>query len=221
MTTEEFLTFQKFNDKEALLELETLFNDNNIEYLIEDASANFDPSFANSELSKEFRIKLKKQDFEKADNLLQQISLSQIDSVDKDYYLFNFTDLELMEVITKRDEWGHLDFILAQKILKERGKEIKPEVVELLKKQRLEELAKPEENQKAWIYAGYITAVLGGFLGIFIGWHLSTYKKTLPNGDRVYGYSQSDRKHGNRILIIGVICFFVGLTYRISTTMKQ
>ena len=69
MTTEEFLTFQKFNDKEALLELETLFNDNNIEYLIEDASANFDPSFANSELSKEFRIKLKKQDFEKADNL--------------------------------------------------------------------------------------------------------------------------------------------------------
>ena len=153
--------------------------------------------------------------------MLQQISLSQIDSVDKDYYLFNFTDLELMEVITKRDEWGHLDFILAQKILKERGKEIKPEVVELLKKQRLEELAKPEENQKAWIYAGYITAVLGGFLGIFIGWHLSTYKKTLPNGDRVYGHSQSDRKHGNRILIIGVICFFVGLTYRISTTMKQ
>ena len=56
---------------------------------------------------------------------------------------------------------------------------------------------------------------------VSFGWHLSTYKKTLPNGDRVYGYSQSDRKHGNRILIIGAICFLVGLTYRISTTMRQ
>lgn len=217
MTTEPFLTFQKFNDHGAASELGTLLNENKIEYLLEDCSASFDPSFANSSLAKEFRIKLKKMDFEKADNLLQSISLNQIETVDKDYYLFDFTDNELIEIITKRDEWGQLDFLLAQKLLKERGKEIKPEVVELLIKQRIDELAKPEEHQKTWIYAGYITALLSGFLGFFIGWHLLTHKKTLPNGDRVYSYSKSDRKHGNRILIIGAIFFVLWLTLRILT----
>lgn len=221
MTTEEFLTFQKFNEHEAASELGTLLNENGIEYLLEDCSASFDPSFSNSALGKDFRIKLKKQDFEKADNLLQSISLKQFDSVDKGYYLFDFTDSELMEIITKRDEWGQFDFLFAQKLLKDRGKEIKPEVVELLKKQRIEELAKPEENQKAWIYAGYITAFLSGFLGFFIGWHLSSHKKTLPNGDRVYSYSQSDRKHGNRILIIGVIFFAFWLTVRILISHQR
>jgi hypothetical protein len=217
MKKEQFLTFQKFNDEAAVLELETILNTHNIEYILEDTSASFDPSFANSLLTKEFRIKLRKQDFEKTDSLLQQISLDHLDSVDKDYYLFGFTDLQLMELITKRDEWGQFDFLLAQKLLKERGKEIKPELIELLKKQRIEELAKPEENQTAWIYAGYITAFLSGFLGFFIGWHLATHKKTLPNGDRVYSYSQSDRRHGNRILIIGVIFFVFWLIIRIMT----
>ncbi len=215
MAIEQLLTFQKFNDQYEAIELGTLLNENGIEYLLEDSSASFDPSFSNNELTKEFRIKLKKQDFEKADILLQQIFSAQIDSVDKDYYLFNFTDLELIELITKRDEWNQFDFLLAQKILRERGKEINPEIIELLRKQRIEELAKPEENQKAWIYAGYITAVLGGFLGFFIGWHLLTHKKTLPNGDRVYSYSEIDRKHGNRILIISIVCFLISLTVRI------
>jgi hypothetical protein len=215
--TNQFLTFQKFNDEVALLELETILNDNNIEYLLEDTSSSFDPSFANNVLAKEYRIKLKKQDFERANNLLEQISMDQIDSVDKDYYLFGFTDLELIEIITKRDEWGQFDFLLAQKLLKERGKEINPELVELLKKQRIAELAKPEENQKGWIYAGYIMAFLSGFLGFFIGWHLLTHKKTLPNGDRVYSYSPSDRRHGNRILVIGSICFVFWVILKILT----
>lgn len=221
MATVQFVTFQKFNDQEAASELGSLLKENNIEYLLEDCSASFDPSFANSTLGKDFRIKLKKQDFEKADNLLQNISLKQFDTVDKDYYLFGFTDSELMEIITKRDEWGQFDFLFAQKLLKDRGKEIKPEVVELLRKQRIAELAKPEENQKAWIYAGYITAFLSGFLGFFIGWHLSSHKKTLPNGDRVYSYSKPDRIHGIRILIIGAIFFVFWLTARIFISNQR
>lgn len=218
MGIEQFVTFQKFNDQGAALELGILLRENQIEYLFEDTSASFDPFFTHNELAKEFRIKLQKKDFEKADSLLQIIYSKQIESVDKDYYLMDFTDIELMEIVTKRDEWGQFDFLLAQKLLKERGKEIKPEVVELLKTQRINELAKPEENQTTWIYAGYITAFLSGFLGFFIGWHLSSHKKTLPNGDRVYSFTPSDRKHGNRILIIGAVSFVFWVTLRILTS---
>jgi hypothetical protein len=137
--------------------------------LLEDTSTQFDGTWANNEFEKEFRIKLKKEDFEKADTFLQNIILGQIDAIDKDYYLFDFTDDELMEIITKRDEWSQFDFLLAQKLLKERGKEIKPEVVELLKRQRIAALGKPDESLKTYIYAGYAMALLGGLLGLFTG----------------------------------------------------
>jgi hypothetical protein len=215
MTAKQFVTFQKFNDQIAALELATLLKQNNIEYLLEDYSPNFDVTFANNELTKEFRIKIQKHDFENVDSILQQISLEQIGTVDNDYYLFDFTDEELMEIISKKDEWGSFDFLLAQKLLKERGKEVTPEVVELLKKQRLSALTKPEQSQKSLIIAGYIMAFLGGLLGVFIGWHLLTHKKTLPNGERVFSYSQTDRKHGNRIVIIGGVCFILGSIIKI------
>ncbi len=204
MTDEQYLTFQKFNDEGLATELTEVLEQNNIEFIVDDTQ-NFDPSFSNSEINKEFRVKLKKEDFEKANTLLLEISVKQLENVDKNYYLFKFTDEELIEIVAKADEWSQYDFILAQRILKERGKEIKPELADALRKQRLQELAKPEEGQQTWIYAGYTFALLGGLISIFIGWHLLSYKKTLPNGDRVYGYSASDRKHGNRIFLIGII----------------
>ena len=207
MATEEYITFQKFTDHGAALSLGLVLEEGNIEYELENASTSFDPFFTNNELTKEFRIKLKKEDFEKADKLLQQISLSQIDLVEKDYFLFDFTNEELVDVVSKKDEWGQFNFTLAQKILKERGKEIKPAEVESFTEQRIEELTKPEESQNWLITAGYVLILLGGLFGLFIGWHLATHKKTLPNGDRVYGYSLQDRKHGNIIVIGGAICF--------------
>ena len=126
-----------------------------------------------------------------------------------------FTDDELIEVITKSDEWNKFDISLAKKLLKDKGKEITPEKIEEIKRQRIIELSKPEEGQKGYIILGYITAFLGGLLGIFIGWHLLTYKKTLPNGNRIYAYSENDRKQGNRILTIGYIFLAFWLIIRI------
>lgn len=216
MAEEQYLTFQKFNDQGLATELADLLKENNVDFIVDD-STGFDPTFSNSEASKEFRVKLKKENFEKANTLLLQISMKQLENVDKDYYLFDFTDEELIEIVTKPDEWGQFDYLLAQRLLKERGKEIKPELADTLRKQRLQELAKPEESQKSWIYAGYAFALLGGLIGIFIGWHLMTHKKTLPNGDRVYGHSVSDRKHGNRIFLLGIVFFLLWTVGRIIT----
>jgi hypothetical protein len=50
--------------------------------------------------------------------------------------------------------------MLAQKILRDRGKEIKPEVAELLKTQRKKDLAQPDVIHKYWIYTGYFSAIV-------------------------------------------------------------
>ena len=215
--SEQYLTFRKFNDQALANELIVMLNQHGIKFQVEEDSS-FDPSFrVSNELSKEISVKIPKEDFEKADQVLLDISKLQVDTVEKDYYLFDFTDEELMEIVTKQDEWSQFDFLLAQRILKERGKEINPEAVKVLRRQRINELAKPEESQKAWIYFGYVSAILGGLIGIAIGYHLSSFKKSLPNGDRVYAHSITDRKHGKRIFILGIISFILWGTIKIVT----
>ncbi len=128
-----------------------------------------------------------------------------INEVDRDYYLFEFTDEELYEILLKSDEWSAFDYSLAQQILTDRGKSIDKNLLNSLKNERLKDLAKPEGNQKPWIIGGYTFAILGGFLGLIIGYFLWTSKKTLPNGQKVYSYSVNDRKHGKYIFYISLI----------------
>ena len=66
---EQYLTFQKFSDQAMATELAELLKANNIDYIIENTSG-FDTTFINSEANKEYRVKLKKEDFEKANTLL-------------------------------------------------------------------------------------------------------------------------------------------------------
>lgn len=212
--TEEYITFKRFNDQDSASELGDFFKEKKLEYLLEDNSLSFDPTFANNGFGKEFCIKLKKSDFEKGKAFLNEKAEQEIVEIDKDYYLLSFTDKELLELIAASDEWSQFDVSLAKKLLQDRGKEITPDALEKIKNDRISELSKPEEGQTTYIIIGYITAVLGGFLGIFIGWHLLTFKKTLPNGNRVYAYSDNDRKQGNRILILGGIFLVIWLLYR-------
>jgi hypothetical protein len=122
----------------------------------------------------------------------------------------------LFDILSKPDEWNEFDYQLSGLILRERGKEISSDTIDLLRKQRINELSKPDEGHRNWMYAGYIFALLGGLLGVFIGWHLSTFKKTLPNGQRVNGYNAQDRRHGRRIFIIGIIMFFISVMITIA-----
>ena len=212
---EEFIVFQKFNNQNAAKDFGNLMNLNQIEYSIENTSINFDPILSNNEFGKEYCVKIKKADFEKADTILRETAKAEIKALENDYYLLSFSDEELIEVIEKSDEWNKFDVELAHKLLKDRGKEITEHQISEIKKQRMVELSKPEESQRVYIIIGYVSAFLGGFLGVFIGWHLLTFKKTLPNGNRIYAYSENDRKQGNRILIIGVVFIVIWILYRI------
>ncbi len=83
----------------------------------------------------------------------------------------------------------------------------------------IEELEKPAASQRNVIIAGYVFALLGGLIGVFIGQYLAGYRKTLPNGEVVLAHSDSDRKHGKYIMTIGtimliVVCF-LKLTHKI------
>ena len=212
----EFITYQKFNDAALAAELTDLLQRHNIKYVMEEQSLTFNPTFVlNDELSMEYAVKISSDDFEMVNKIVAEEESANVDEVEKDYYLFDFSDEELMEIIATADEWSAFDFVLARKILGGRGVTLNDEAIAKAKNERIESLKKPAGSQNTWIILGYLFAFLGGVLGLFIGWHLSTAKKTLPDGERVYEYSEQDKKQGKRIFYISIVMTVISAILRL------
>ena len=111
-----------------------------------------------------------------------------------------------MEILENYDEWSIYDYKLAQRILKDRGKEVSKTRLEELKKNRLDLLKVPGKAKKGWLIFGLFFSLFGGLTGIIIGlYHLSV--KTLPDGERVYLFEEPTRKLSRILLYVGLFFF--------------
>jgi len=213
-----YTTFKKFPDAAEAKHLQQFLIENGIECIYINNSPQLDNSFSGGELLKEYEIQLKQSDFERAHELLQEDAENMLSELGPDYYLLSFTDEELYDVVLKQDEWSEFDYVLARRLLKQRGKEVDEQHIKNLRTKRIADLAKPEKDQQVWIAVGYIFAVLGGVFGIIIGYVLWSSKKTLPNGLVVHTYNKNDRKHGRIIFILGIIVLPIAATIRLWST---
>jgi hypothetical protein len=209
---EELLTFKRFNDKELAEDFADVLENKSIAYHIEEDTLVFDPSYAFSPHNKEYFLKIRQQDFPKANAAYDQYFESQLEKIPSDYYLFQFDNEELKEIVAKPDEWGSLDYQLAQKLLKERGEEMTTEDIDDLKKSRLEELARPEKEPATSILLVYFISLFFYPFGIITGWIWAFSKRTLPSGERIHIYNQQVQKHGR-------IVFALALALLITTVL--
>ncbi|WP_445457936.1 hypothetical protein [Flavobacterium sp. HNIBRBA15423] len=207
-----FVTYKKYPTSEQAKYITNLLTKHALANEYIENKASLDSNFSSTILN-DFEIKIEQKDFKKADEILLNDSKEYIKTLPEDYYLFSFSNNELIEVIQKKDEWNEIDYLLAINLLKNRGVEITSEDIEKTQKDRLSQLKKPEKSARSWIIVGYIIAMLGGLLGFIIGYVLLTQMKTLPNGERVYEYIESDRKHGKNILYVGIIFFIFNVIY--------
>jgi hypothetical protein len=210
-----YVTFKKFPDAAQAKGLQQFLIENGIECVFKDTPAQLGSSFAGGEMLNEYEVQLHTDNFEKADALLEHHAANMLKDLPEDYYLFSFTDEELQDVVLKHDEWSEFDYMLARKLLTERGKEIDEEHIKSLRHQRISDLARPEASQHSWVIAGYIFALLGGFFGIITGYVLYTAKKTLPNGQVVPTYSETDRAQGKIILVLGIAVLAVSILIKV------
>jgi len=218
--SQDFITYERFEDTKLLKELTELLDEHHVQYELEDNSLAFDPSMSNSNYGKEYLLKLHPTDFEKVHDLRLNSEKYDFSEIPADYYLLQFTHDELVDVVAKRDEWSSFDYLLAQQLLRDGGKELSAEEIHTLHEERNSELAQPEKSQGTLVTVGFLLAVLGGLFGLFIGWHLVNHKKNLPNGEQVFAYSETDRKSGKTILIIGSIAVLIGIGIRVYTKLN-
>ena len=210
-----FVTFKMFADKIPAESLANFLAIHKVEYVLENNSALLDASFGGGELAKEFAVCIREKDVPRVQALLETAAEEEFNSLDNDYYLFQFTDDELREVVLKSDEWNAFDITLAKKLLKQHGAELTEGTLHEFRQQRIEALSQPEKSQSLTVLLGYLFAVISGFLGIAIGWFLWSQKKTLPNGKKVYSFNASDRWHGRIIMILGGGILFVFFIYEV------
>jgi hypothetical protein len=210
----EFVLFQSFIDEAEAMPVIEIFKESGIEYEVEQFKEPLDSILAGDVIRDKFYLKIMSQDFHRANEVLNQAILKNIPNIEKDYYLFSFSNQELQEIINKPDEWSRQDLLVAKDLLNKRGISISDEKINTIKNTRTKELGMPEKGNSAWIIFGYILALLGGVMSMIIGLPYLVAKKTLPDGSRVYVYDQGTRNHGKAISILWigmtVIHFIIG-----------
>lgn len=161
-----------------------------------------------------FVVKLPSAELLSAEAALEDAAEKELAGVPQDHYLFSFSDDELQEIVRKPDEWNAMDRKLARRLLAERGQHVPN--AEVLTTARIEELAEPADPQTIRVLVGYVCVVLFPYLAVFIGYHLNTAKKTLPDGRRVYVYNGDDRSHGKWIFFIGIVTSLITVRWLLT-----
>ncbi len=158
--TEFLKEYKTFTTADEAQEYTKVLDKNNIAYFLKKTTPVFDPAFAGNTDNGAVVLKLYATDFVKANKVFDEAQLMDIETIDKDYYFFSFTDDELMDFIVKKEEWNEFDYVLAQKLLRERGKEVSMDVLTAIRKQMEIELSRHLPYPKTWIITGYAFALL-------------------------------------------------------------
>jgi hypothetical protein len=213
----EFLTYQSYPSAEAAAPLLELLRQRDIpfETAINTGQPAFSPTFTVGAAYTMFEVKLPGSDFEWVRRLEEEANANTAATISPDHYLFSFSDAELFDIVAKPEEWSNLDVSLAGQLLRQRGRDVSADTVRLLRAHRVSEQAKPEPSLQGRIMWGYILALFGGVVAIFMGWDMYSHKKTLLDGRRVAAYSSHDRVHGLRIMVLGIVCLLLWVGLRV------
>jgi hypothetical protein len=216
MSANELVTFREFHDRELLLEFTHILKDHDIPFKIEDTRPRFDVTFSNDQSRLIYMIRVKREDLGRARQIGEAVDLETMKELPSDYYLFTFPDDELKNILATPNDWSAFDVLLAEKLLRERGVELKPEVVRELKTVHTDLLdTTPETEYTFLVVFGYIISALGFFiplllfLGFIIPILLLVLRKKTPEGKRIPYFSEVKRQHAKVMFIITISILLV------------
>lgn len=216
---DDLVLLQRFLDPDQAVEMAETLSKHGIESELDTNNPNVVGTFTANTANKEVLLMIYQRDLDRAKALLDSLADEEVvEGEITGHYLESFTVEELWEVVQKPDEWNPVDVALAKKLLKEKGEEASDEKIAGSQESRLEELAQPQPAHLALLIAGYLFAVVGGVFGIIIGLQLKRSTKELPNGEKVFFYTEANRKDGQRMVVISIaMIVFWNLVFLLRT----
>lgn len=213
MKNELSYSFRNVSTQEEADEIVQLLEESDLEARIKRDSGDLDSVFQGEAMTNQFEILIQETDKSRANSLLETAAEELLKNIDPSYYLFEFTDSELRDILVKKDEWNEFDVLLSEKILKDRNVNLNLEKIEEEREIIQAEYKKPQGGQMGWVILGYIAALLGGLLGLIIGYFIWQAKNKLPSGEKVFAYTKETRFHGMIIFFISAVIFPIAFIY--------
>ena len=200
-TLPNYLTFERFPIPELAQPLADMLREHGIPVRVEDSKGMyFDVTFANNEHDRQVTVKIPQTEFIKANRIYDAYVDAHLGTLEKDYYLFDFDNAELNDVLLHPDAWSRTDYRLAKALLAERGHEAA--VVHAEKK--LEIPGARQSGIPFWIIILlFIFTCKIPFVGLVSGWFLAYGKRTLQTGLQEYLYTNRARNSGKALMWTG------------------
>ena len=209
----ELLTFSRFHSQQEAQELISLLENRGIEFKIDFEKDLLDKIYTGESQDPMIAVKIPEERFEELNTILLSQAQTQLTDIDPNYYLFSFSDSELIEVLNNRNDWNHLDQALAHQLLSER----KIAIPDLSKKSKDTKSYVPLHLESSWIIAQYLLTLLLPYVGIIIGLATLFAYKTLSSGKKMKMYNEPTRNHAKIMLALGIIrtlYFFFGAWFQ-------
>lgn len=202
----DFITLREFHDQSSLDEITVLLQGHGIACKTEDTRPRFDVTFAYNDTTRIYRLLVPKEAFDTAKKLLEEQDTKTMEQLPSEYYLFSFTNDELLEILIFEERWNPFDVRLARHLLLERGMSADEAQI---KRQREAILHRSTESSSGngyqLVIAGYVLLVLGLIGGLFIALYLLTARQRNGNAKKRYLFPPSVRMHGKIMLAITLI----------------
>ncbi len=203
----EWVKLGDYLDKESLVQTEAILNAHRISFQVKSPETHLHSALGQGN-AQPFVVEVLEADFERA---LQLVSPSDSDKVEEGVAGYN-TD-ELKEIVLNPQDW-HEHFVQnARTELENRGETVNDEDIEKVKREKLLKLQKGTEPSLIIFYTMWLFAFLGGFIGIIAGYFYWQGKVKGFDDQRYYMYTQSYRKQGAYMFVIGIISFLFQLYY--------
>jgi hypothetical protein len=211
MTQDELVELFRSQDPGAVQQVLDVLDHAGITYHLIGGEGGFDFASIGSEEPEERIINIEVSDLEAARAVLEEDSLK-VD-LPKDHYLLQSSEEELIEIVTHSSEWSPFDVAHARNLLEKNG----VNTAELAEQQavRIAGLKLGKPASKGLVFFGWLFAVLGGVIGIVIGYSLSKTKDKSADGE-FYRYDEDSRAWGEKILKVGVGVALVCLVIRLA-----
>jgi len=202
---EEFVLYHKFTDTAVAEDIAAELKEHGIDCHLQNNLHSYLTVVGAASIDFAIGLNLRPQDFPRADAILDYYCLQAVREIDKGYYLFEFTDAELREIINNPYDWGQFDYQLAKHILKEKGEEVSDTHVQQMKQKKISDLSQQEKVNPIKLVAGYILALIIPVAAIVIGITILYNRTVLPNGEKFYIHSKKERMHGKRMITISMV----------------